>query len=63
MCNNRSTYSNIYNNGVVATPSEILQENHTDAFGYDLSGVYMNHSNADNLYQYNGKEKNDDHGI
>ena len=61
--NTRLAYCDLDNNGVVATPSEILQENNYDAFGYDLGGVYMNHANADNLYQYNGKEKNDDHGI
>jgi RHS repeat-associated protein len=59
----RITYCDINNDGVIATPSEILQENNYDAFGYGLDGVYMNHSNPDNLYQYNGKEKNDDHGI
>lgn len=68
--NTRLAYCDLNNDGVVATPSEILQENHYDAYGYDLSGVYINHSNADNLYQYNaclpdrqGKEKQDDHGI
>jgi RHS repeat-associated protein len=59
----RITYCDIDGDGVIATPSEILQENNYDAFGYGLDGVYMNHSNPDNLYQYNGKEKNDDHGI
>jgi RHS repeat-associated protein len=59
----RIAYCDINNDGVIATPSEILQENNYDAFGYGLDGVYMNHSNPDNLYQYNGKEKNDDHGI
>jgi hypothetical protein len=34
-----------------------------NAYGYDLSGVYINHTIADPLYQYNGKEKQDDHGI
>ena len=59
----RIAYCDINNDGVIATPSEILQENHFDAFGYGLEGVYMNHSNPDNLYQYNGKELNNDHGI
>jgi RHS repeat-associated protein len=59
----RLAYCDINNDGVIATPSEILQENNYDAFGYGLDGVYMNHANQDNLYQYNGKEKNDDHGI
>jgi RHS repeat-associated protein len=59
----RIAYADINGDGVIATPSEILQENNYDAFGYGLDGVYMNHSNPDNLYQYNGKEKNDDHGI
>jgi RHS repeat-associated protein len=57
----RIAYADINGDGVIATPSEILQENNYDAFGYGLDGVYMNHSNPDNLYQYNGKEKNDDH--
>ncbi len=61
--NTRVAYCDLNSDGVVATPSEILQENNYDPFGYELSGVYMNHTNADNLYQYNGKEKNDDHGI
>ncbi len=61
--NTRIAYCDLDNNEVVATPSEILQENNYDAFGYELSGVYINHVNSDNLYQYNGKEKNDDHGI
>ena len=61
MGNTRSTNSD--NNNVVATPSEILQEIHYDPFGYGLDGAYMNHALPDNQYQYNGKEKNDDHGI
>ena len=39
-------------------------------FGYGIDGVWMparlkgwNHSNQDNLYQYNGKELNNDHGL
>ena len=59
----RIAYADINGDGVIATPSEILQENNYDAFGYGLDGVYMNHSNPDNLYQYNGKELNNDHGI
>ncbi len=61
--NTRVAYCDLNSDGVVATPSEILQENSYDPFGYELSGVYMNHANADNLYLYNGKEKNDDHGL
>jgi len=59
--------------GVIATPSEILQENLYDPFGYGIDGVLMNHANNDNLYQYNacpsevkrrrGKELNGDHGL
>ncbi|MEP7269441.1 MAG: RHS repeat-associated core domain-containing protein [Saprospiraceae bacterium] len=73
----RITYADINGDGVVATPSEILQENNYDprltlcmqiivvgqAFGYTNDGVWMNHVNNDNLYQYNGKELNNDHGI
>jgi RHS repeat-associated protein len=59
----RITYSDINNDGVIATPSEILQENNYDAFGYGLDGVYMNHSNPDNQYQYNGKELNNDFAL
>jgi RHS repeat-associated protein len=59
----RIAYADINGDGVIATPSEILQENIYDAFGYGLDGVYMNHSNPDNLYQYNGKELNNDHSI
>ncbi len=51
--NTRIAYCDLNGDGVVATPSEILQENNYDAFGYGLDGVWMNHSNPDNLYQYN----------
>lgn len=72
--NTRITYSDLDNNGVIAVPGEILQENHVacpvsnemsngNPFGYALDGPYMNHTNSDNLYLYNGKELNNDHGI
>ena len=72
--NTRITYSDLDNNGVIAVPGEILQENHVacpvsnemsigNPFGYALDGPYMNHTNSDNLYLYNSKELNNDHGI
>lgn len=61
--NTRIAYCDINGDGVIAVPGEILQENNYDAFGYGLDGVYMNHANVDNLYQYNGKELNGDHGL
>lgn len=61
--NTRIAYCDLNADGVIATPSEILQENLYDPFGYGIDGVLMNHANNDNLYQYNGKELNADHGL
>ncbi len=61
--NVRIAFSDLNNNGVIATPGEILQETHYDPFGWRLEGAYMNNSAPDNMYQYNGKENNTDHGL
>ncbi len=61
--NTRIAYCDLNEDGVIAVPGEILQENHYDPFGYALEGPWMNHSQPDNLYQYNGKELNGDHGL
>ncbi len=56
-------FNDLNNNGVIATPGEILQETHYDPFGWRLEGAFMNYSAPDNMYQYNGKENNTDHGL
>ena len=61
--NVRLTFSDLNNNGVIATPGEILQETHYDPFGWRLEGAYINHAAPDNMYQYNEKENNTDHGL
>lgn len=61
--NTRLTYADLNNDGVIATPSEILQENSYDPFGSSLDGVWMNHALPDNQYQYNKKELQTDFGI
>jgi RHS repeat-associated protein len=61
--NTRLTYADLNNDGVIAIPSEILQENSYDPFGSSLDGVWMNHALPDNQYQYNNKELNADHGL
>ena len=44
--------------------SEVTQENHFYPFGLNMEGVWMNTpSVTDNLYQYNGKEWNNDFGL
>ncbi len=43
--------------------NEILQENHYYPFGQALNGPWMNYTAPDNLYQYNGKELQPDHGL
>ena len=61
--NVRIAFSDLNNNGVIATPGEILQETHYDPFGWRLEGAYMNNAAPDNMYQYNEKENNTDHGL
>ncbi len=61
--NIRITFSDLNNNRVIATSGEILQETHYDPFGLRLEGSYINNSAPDNMYQYNGKENNTDHGL
>lgn len=48
---------------MIATPGEILQETHYDPCGWRLEGAYINHAAPDNMYQYNEKENNTDHGL
>ncbi|MDX1908900.1 MAG: RHS repeat-associated core domain-containing protein [Bacteroidia bacterium] len=46
------------------TSNEVLQENHYYPFGLGTNGVWMNSATSlDNLYQYNGKELNNDWGL
>lgn len=61
--NARVNYADLNNDGVVATPSEVLLENNYDPYGMNLDGAYMNHTFADNQYKYNGKEFNADHDL
>jgi RHS repeat-associated protein len=61
--NTRLTFCDLNSDGAIQTPSEILQENHYYPFGLALNGPWMNNAAPDNLYQYNGKELQPDHGL
>lgn len=62
--NGRVYFADYDGNGTIEVNSgEVLQENHYDPFGYELSGNWLNNSQPDNNYQYNGKELNGDHGL
>jgi RHS repeat-associated protein len=61
--NTRLTFCDLNSDGAIQTPSEILQENHYYPFGLALNGPWMNNVAPDNLYQYNGKELQPDHGL
>ncbi len=59
----RLTFCDLNSDGAIQTPSEILQENHYYPFGLALNGPWMNNAAPYNLYQYNGKELQPDHGL
>jgi RHS repeat-associated protein len=59
----RLTFCDLNSDGAIQTPSEILQENHYYPFGLAMNGPWMNNPAPDNLYQYNGKELQPDHGL
>ncbi len=62
--NGRIYFVDYNGNGIVEEANgEILQEAHYDPWGYALGGSWVNNSSVDNLYQYNGKEVNNDIGL
>ena len=60
--NIRLWVSDLNGNGIVETPSEILQEKHYYPFGMAMEGPWMQ-SGVNNKYQYNGKELNEEFGL
>ena len=62
MGNIRLWVSDLNGNGILETPSEILQEKHYYPFGMTMEGPWMQ-SGANNKYQYNGKELNEEFGL
>ncbi|MEZ4884911.1 MAG: hypothetical protein R3E32_09315 [Chitinophagales bacterium] len=60
--NIRLWVSDLDNDGILETPSEILQEKHFYPFGMEMEGPWMQ-SGANNPYQYNGKELVSDFGL
>jgi len=66
--NTRLTFTDKNNNGRIditttASTNEVLQENHYYPFGMAMSGPWMDDAARNNLYQYNGKELNEDFGL
>ncbi|MDX1908906.1 MAG: RHS repeat-associated core domain-containing protein, partial [Bacteroidia bacterium] len=66
--NTRITFSDLNANNKVdittTASNEVLQENHYYPFGLSINGAWMNSAaSLDNLYQYNGKELNNDWGL
>jgi RHS repeat-associated protein len=51
------------NNTIEYSNGEVLQENHYYPFGLAYEGPWVNDAARDNMYQYNGKEINDDFGL
>ncbi|MEZ4884896.1 MAG: RHS repeat-associated core domain-containing protein [Chitinophagales bacterium] len=60
--NIRLWVSDLGNDGIIETSSEILQEKHYYPFGMEMEGPWMQ-SGANNPYQYNGKELVSDFGL
>ncbi|MEZ4884899.1 MAG: RHS repeat-associated core domain-containing protein [Chitinophagales bacterium] len=60
--NIRLWVSDLDNDGILETPSEILQEKHFYPFGMEMEGPWMQ-GGANNPYQYNGKELVSDFGL
>ena len=60
--NIRLWVSDLNGNGILETPSEILQEKHYYPFGMAMEGPWMQ-SGVNNKYQYNGKELNEEFGL
>ncbi|MBN8683588.1 MAG: hypothetical protein J0L99_13150 [Chitinophagales bacterium] len=64
----RLSFADKNNNGIVEVSSdgssEILQENHYYPFGMEMNGPWSNDAAAlDNLYKYNGIERNNDFAL
>jgi RHS repeat-associated protein len=60
--NSRVMFCDVDNDGIV-TESEIIQEDHYYPFGMRHEGYGRTITNAENFYQYNGKELNEDFGL
>lgn len=60
--NNRITFSDLDNNGQLVK-TEILQQNHYYPFGMRMNGIDNRFVSAKNLYQYGGKEEQEEFGL
>lgn len=61
--NTRLVYSDLNGDGVIDTPSEILQESHFYPYGMPKKGPWMENLNNPMAYQFNGIEKVDNFGL
>jgi RHS repeat-associated protein len=62
--NSRLTFSDLNGDGKVKrADGEVLQENHYYPFGMSMSGSWNQVVGAENMYQFNGKEMNNDFGL